>query len=901
MDVFQLTCDLSTDGGDKNQAESKRSCTETCTSAASPPAESTASNHFLSQSTVTIVDHSYPLSPGALTSPPTDVFDSRYDISTDGSNTNQVVLPESKTQTDSEDPPEKIATENSSNDFILNGVDPANFVGKVLDAEEIKNLIRKGAFQPKTVHMPNRKFPKSTCGDHQRSFRESWYKLEVGKDQIQRNWLSYSPIKDAIFCHTCILFGKGNKEETFTMTGFSNWKKSKQRLAEHEQSQSHVNATIDYSQFCTGHGIDVQLSEQALKAEADRKKKIKRNRDVMERLTNIIIFLAEQGLALRGHREDITSEDFEVVNKNPGSFLALVNLLSKYDSTLASHLQDIRSKKSKKRKNTKEKKISGRGNLVSFMSAESQNKILNAIGEQIRKIVLNEVHAAGIYSIMMDCTTDVSHADQLSLILRYVNASCDVVERLLTIERVDDSTADGLFTKLQDTLKSHSVDLQDAVGQSYDGAAVMTGRYSGVQARIKDVNPRCLFVWTFDHAFNLVVMEACGSCLPAKNLFGILEKIYTFFSTSRKRSDVLKLKQKQFVISRLHMPQRVSTTRWWSHQKALCTLFFAESGKLFDCFVATLEDCMSACEHSAETVCEANALLKNLLSFEVILTAHVFNEIFQVTDPASLYLQSESVDLLTAVNLVEEAESGLRDLRDKFNKIYLDAQEFCRIHDVEGEQCPDEVTDDAVTKYRRETFIFAIDRATNAIQRRFTSHKSVLEDFSLLNPERFPADRNAVNNLRNDSFENAAKTYDLDAQKLRIEYKSFVSCYPQLKKSLPIPSTEPEPSQASSSIKKENFLTTLQLLAKYNLQSAFPSLYHIYKIVVTLPVGTSKCERSFSKLKIVKDRLRSTMGQQRLDSLLLINVERELTQYVDHDELIETYATSPLLKKCLLI
>ena len=110
------------------------------------------------------------------------------------------------------------------------------------------------------------------------------------------------------------------------------------------------------------------------------------------------------------------------------------------------------------------------------MSAESQNIILNAIGKQIRNIILSEIHAAGVYIIMMDCTTDVSHAGQLSLILRYVNAG-------------------------QDTLKSHSVDLKDAVGHSYDGAAVMTGRYSGVQARIKDVNPRCPFVWTFESCF----------------------------------------------------------------------------------------------------------------------------------------------------------------------------------------------------------------------------------------------------------------------------------------------------------------------------------------------------------------------------------------------------------------
>lgn len=140
------------------------------------------------------------------------------------------------------------------------------------------------------------------------------------------------------------------------------------------------------------------------------------------------------------------------------------------------------------------------------------------------------------------------------------------------------------------------------------------------------------------------------------------------------------------------------------------------------------------------------------------------------------------------------------------------------------------------------------------------------------------------------------------AKKLRTEYKSFVLCYSELKKSLTGQSTESGPShEASSAMKKDNFLTTLQLLTKFNLQSAFPTLFQIYKILVTLPVGTSKCERSFSKLKIVKNRLRSTMGQQRLDSLLLINVERELTQYVDHDKLIETYATSPLLKRSLLI
>ena len=71
---------------------------------------------------------------------------------------------------------------------------------------------------------------------------------------------------------------------------------------------------------------------------------------------------------------------------------------------------------------------------------------------------MEEVRTTGIFTICMDCTTDLFHADQLSLILQYVNSDCDVVERLLTVERVEDSTAENVFTKLQNILKSMKKD-----------------------------------------------------------------------------------------------------------------------------------------------------------------------------------------------------------------------------------------------------------------------------------------------------------------------------------------------------------------------------------------------------------------------------------------------------------
>ena len=163
------------------------------------------------------------------------------------------------------------------------------------------------------------------------------------------------------------------------------------------------------------------------------------------------------------------------------------------------------------------------------MSADSQNKIINSIGKQLQKFIVGEINAAGIYSIAMYCTTDSSHADQLSIVIRYLNRSLDIVERLVSVQRVKESSAEGLFNTLQEILKESSLSLNDAVGQSYDGASVMTGKYKGVKTLVQQLNPQCIFIWTFDHVLNLVIMEACGSSLAAKSLFGALEKLYAFF------------------------------------------------------------------------------------------------------------------------------------------------------------------------------------------------------------------------------------------------------------------------------------------------------------------------------------------------------------------------------------
>ena len=106
-------------------------------------------------------------------------------------------------------------------------------------------------------------------------------------------------------------------------------------------------------------------------------------------------------------------------------------------------------------------------------------------------------------------------------------------------------------------------------------------------------------------------MKACSSLLAGKSLFGALEKLYSFFLHSQKRSDVLEEKQRESKIQQIHQPQRVSTTRWWSHQKALENVFFAQKESLFDCFIDTLEECQLT-EQNPETIATQKVWIKRL-------------------------------------------------------------------------------------------------------------------------------------------------------------------------------------------------------------------------------------------------------------------------------------------------
>ena len=62
------------------------------------------------------------------------------------------------------------------------------------------------------------------------------------------------------------------------------------------------------------------------------------------------------------------------------------------------------------------------------------------------------------------------------------------------------------------------------------------------------------------------------------------------------------------------------------------------------------------------------------------------------------------------------------------------------------------------------------------------------------------------------------------------------------------------------------------------------------RILLTVPVTVASGERSFSKLKLIKTYLRSTMLQSRLSSLGTLSIENEIAENLDFSVLIKDFA-----------
>jgi hypothetical protein len=71
-------------------------------------------------------------------------------------------------------------------------------------------------------------------------------------------------------------------------------------------------------------------------------------------------------------------------------------------------------------------------------------------------------------------------------------------------------------------------------------------------------------------------------------------------------------------------------------------------------------------------------------------------------------------------------------------------------------------------------------------------------------------------------------------------------------------------------------------------KEAFSTVMSMITGALTIPVSSTTCERSFSKMKLIKRSTRNTMNDSRLSDVCLLTVERDFE--IDFKKVIDVFS-----------
>ena len=478
----------------------------------------------------------------------------------------------------------------------------------------------------------------------------------------------------------------------------------------------------------------------------------------------------------------------------------------------------------------------------------------------------------------------------MAIVLRYVDVeSSTIFERFLTYVEVVSLDAQGLSTYILDTLKHFGLDSTCIVSQGYDGASVMSGKCSGVQQRIKEVAPQAIYVHCYAHCLNLALVDTTRSITEASDFFALMQTLYVFMSSSKAHDVYLQKQTELHPYKQLRLLQRLSDTRWACRYFAIdavcCT---------FDSLLAALEAITEW--GNREKAVEAKGILLQIKSFKFLILLVIFSRILSCTKGLSDQLQSSTIDMAKAADLVSATVGILQEYRtdSKWEEVFKYVQDVASLHNIDAEvprsqrsrQLPRRYEDGLVmettgsreglmaSEHLKISIYFPIfDAMLSELDRRFAEknleHMRSIQACSPSSP----------NFLKPNSIRTLAESYGLDMGSLSIE------C------SLAKPTLLGKDMNSIADV----------LLELSSLRIAFPLLTKLLQIALTIVVSTAQCERSFSALKRIKTYLRSTMTEQRLIDLAVLSIERELSKQISLDQVVNEFASKDKNRRIMLV
>ena len=104
----------------------------------------------------------------------------------------------------------------------------------------------------------------------------------------------------------------------------------------------------------------------------------------------------------------------------------------------------------------------------------------------------------GFFSILTD-EVSCHNVEHLPICLRFVDSEYNICEEFGAFVKLARVRAVDIADAIMKTLENLGLSLSSLHGQGYDGASTMSGAKTGVQARIRECQPKALYTHCASH------------------------------------------------------------------------------------------------------------------------------------------------------------------------------------------------------------------------------------------------------------------------------------------------------------------------------------------------------------------------------------------------------------------
>ncbi|CAN7983570.1 unnamed protein product [Ixodes hexagonus] len=511
----------------------------------------------------------------------------------------------------------------------------------------------------------------------------------------------------------------------------------------------------------------------------------------------------------------------------------------------------------------------------------------------VQRDIIKDIKCSPFYGIIADGTTDVTGNEQFTFCVRWVDGiTLEVREEFLGMYNAPDSRAETLYKAVRDMILRLGLDFHNLRGHCFDGAANMAGRFTGVQKRITEAEPRSIFVHCSNHCLDLALQEVARNCRVVGDALNIVKDVSNAILESKNRKTVYSSvvlppgndggEQDCSGPSTLLLP--LCPTRWTVRVKSMER--FVVNYERVQATLKELLEVQSSLSGTSKTAMKGYEYEKVLKKFETLLGINLSIALFGPCEQLARILQcpvyraagakeaAEALcDRLAKLRsdasfdvLWQRTNSRARELGLKEPSVPRVSQPPRRLQFTDKPQEPAAL--DTKSSQRKE-FFAAIDRITNEIRRRF--EQPGMEQ--LIGLEHIFADAAEGRYFAADDLKDLLGVHAADFDISRLSAQLVL-----------LPTLLRDEGPAAS----ERILQILQGKSA-DLQEMMDQVVRYLQLVFSVPASAASGERSFSALRRVKTFLRNRMTQRRLTHLLLLHVHKKRAAELQLDAVMREF------------